>query len=207
LINNKFTQVALIIFLILLADQFLKFWVKTHMYLGEEYNVLGEWFRIHFTENQGMAFGLQFGGSYGKLVLSIFRILAVGFIGYYLYKLIRQKAAKGLIISLTLILAGALGNIIDSTFYGLLFSESFGYEPAVLFPEEGGYAAFLYGSVVDMFYFPMLEGVFPYWIPFWGGEEFIFFRPVFNIADSAITIGVAMIILFQRKYFKVKNNV
>ena len=202
MINNKFTQVALIIFLILLADQFLKFWVKTHMYLGEEYNVLGGWFRIHFTENQGMAFGLQFGGSYGKFILSIFRLLAVGFIVYYLHKLIRQKAAGGLIISLTLILAGALGNITDSTFYGLLFSESFGYEPAVLFPEEGGYASFLYGSVVDMFYFPVLEGVFPYWVPFWGGEEFIFFRPVFNIADSAITTGVAMIILFQRKYFK-----
>jgi len=202
LLNNKFTQVALIILLILLADQCLKFWVKTHMYLGEEYNVLGGWFRIHFTENQGMAFGLQFGGSYGKFILSIFRLLAVGFIGYYLHKLIRQKAAGGLIISLTLILAGALGNITDSTFYGLLFSESFGYEPAVLFPEGGGYASFLYGSVVDMFYFPILEGVFPYWVPFWGGEEFIFFRPVFNIADSAITIGVAMIILFQRKYFK-----
>jgi signal peptidase II len=190
----------LIIFLVLLLDQAVKIWIKTHMYLGQEFHVLGNWFIIHFTENPGMAFGMEFGGSYGKLFLSLFRIVAVSGIAWYLYDLVRKQAPAGLIASISMILAGALGNIIDSAFYGMFFSESH-FEIARMFPLEGGYAGFLHGRVVDMLYFPIIEGYFPAWFPFFGGEPFVFFRPVFNIADSSITIGVAMILLFQSKYF------
>ena len=147
-----------------------------------------------------MAFGLELEGSYGKLFLSLFRIIAVTGIGWYLWHLIKKGANQGLIVSLSLIFAGALGNIIDSAFYGLIFSDST-YQLATLFPEEGGYGDFLFGRVVDMLYFPLIEGRFPEWFPFWSAEPFIFFRPVFNIADSAISIGIFIIILFQRKFF------
>jgi len=196
----RFAKPFLIIFLILLADQALKFWVKTNLFLGEEIHVIGNWFKIHFTENEGMAFGLQIGGEYGKLMLSLFRIIALLLIGYYLIRLIKKQYPTGLIVSISLILAGALGNIIDSTFYGLLFSEST-HKVAALLPPEGGYASLMHGRVVDMFYFPLFQGYLPDWVPFWGGDYFIFFRPVFNIADAAITVGVLMIILFQRRYF------
>ncbi len=156
------------------------------MHLGQEIEVIGEWFKLHFTENKGIAFGIEFGGRTGKLFLSIFRILAAGLIGYYLYYLINRKVKKGLIFSLCLILAGAVGNIIDSTFYGLVFS----------------YEGLFQGSVVDMLYFPLWKGYLPEWLPFLGGDYFIFFRPVFNIADSAITIGVLSILLFYRDVFK-----
>ena len=173
------------------------------MVYGQEIHVLGfEWFRLHFTENPGMAFGLELGGSYGKLALSVFRIIAVGFMIYYIKLLIDEKAHKGLIISISLILAGAVGNILDSAFYGLIFSESVHTSVATVFPEGGGYAGFLYGRVVDMLYFPLMEGFYPEWVPWKGGDYFQFFRPVFNIADSSITVGVFMIILFQGRYFK-----
>jgi len=191
----------LLIVLVLIIDQILKFWIKTHMILGQEYEVFGDWFLIHFTENNGMAFGMEFWGKHGKLFLSIFRILAVISIGWYINHLIKHKAPKGLIFSIALIMAGAIGNIIDSAFYGLLFNESY-YQVAELLPPEGGYAPFLQGRVVDMFYFPVLQGHYPDWFPFSAGEKFIFFRPVFNIADTAITIGVAFILLFQRSFFK-----
>jgi len=196
----------IIIFLIILTDQVLKIWIKTNMYIGEEYHVLGNWFLIHFTENYGMAFGIQLAGAFGKIFLSIFRVLAVGAIGYYLFTLIAKKANTGLIISISLIFAGAFGNIIDSAFYGLIFSESGYYfnQIATLFPEGGGYSSFLHGKVVDMFYFPIIKGHFPDWSPFWANETFIFFRPVFNIADSSITVGVFSLILFQKKFFKKK---
>lgn len=194
----------LIILLVLLIDQAVKVWIKTHMFLGEEYHVIGNWFIIHFTENNGMAFGMEFGGDFGKLLLSMFRILAVIGIAWYLRVLVKQNAPQGLIVSISLIFAGAVGNIIDSVFYGRLFTES-NYEIAQFLPSSGGYAGFLHGRVVDMLYFPLLEGHFPSWFPFWGTEEFIFFRPVFNIADSAITVGVFLIILFQRSYFSSKN--
>jgi len=195
------TQKSLItIFSVLLIDQAVKIWIKTNMMLGQEYKVFDDWFIIHFTENNGMAFGMEFWGVYGKIALSIFRILAVTGIGYYLYTLIKKKEKTGYIISISLILAGALGNIIDSAFYGMIFNDSF-MQVASLFPEGGGYSSFLHGKVVDMFYFPIVEGTYPSWFPFNANEPFIFFRPVFNIADSAISIGVAIIILFQRKFF------
>ena len=175
------------------------------MYLGEEIHVLGNWFIIHFTENNGMAFGFQFGGDWGKFVLSSFRIVAIAALIWYLIKLFKDSAPKGVVICMSLILAGAIGNVIDSLFYGLVFSESY-QSLATLFPENGGYAPFLFGKVVDMLYFPVLEGFLPSWIPIWGGEYFIFFRPVFNIADSSITIGVFTLILFYRNFFKDSGN-
>lgn len=171
------------------------------MYLGQEYPIFGNWFIIHFTENNGMAFGMEFDGNYGKLFLSVFRIFAVIGLGYYLYSLVKQKALPGYIASIALIFAGALGNIIDSVFYGLIFNESYN-QIATIFPPEGGYSGLLHGRVVDMFYFPIIDGHFPEWFPFWGGEEFIFFRPVFNLADAAISIGVFIIILNQKQFFK-----
>lgn len=191
----------LIIFLILVVDQASKFWIKTNMTIGQEFHLIGDWFIIHFTENEGMAFGLAFGGEFGKLALSIFRILAIIVISVYLRNLIRKKAHTGLIISISLILAGAIGNMIDSAFYGLIFSYSSYHNVATLFPEDGGYASFLHGKVVDMLYFPVIRGYYPGWLPVWGGLDFIFFRPVFNIADSAITTGVFILIIFQKKFF------
>jgi signal peptidase II len=195
-------KAAFIIFFVLIADQILKIWIKTHMTLGEGIPVFGNWFILHFTENEGMAFGMRFGGSFGKLILSIFRIIAVAGIGWYLIHIIKQGAKTGLVICISLIFAGALGNIIDSAFYGMIFSESKFHEVATMFPPEGGYGTFLHGKVVDMLYFPLIKGIYPSWIPVWGGSQFIFFRPVFNIADSSITVGVISLILFQRKFFK-----
>lgn len=192
------------IFLVLFLDQALKFWVKTHMYLGQEYPIFGNWFIIHFTENEGMAFGMKFGGSYGKLILSLFRIVAVSGIAWYLWTLIRDKARTSLVICISLIFAGAFGNIIDSVFYGMLFSDSW-YTVASFMPPDGAYGTFLHGKVVDMFYFPVLNGVFPEWLPFWGGEEYQFFRPVFNTADAAISCGVIILILFQTSLFEKKS--
>ena len=190
----------LTVFLVLLLDQLLKIYIKTHFMLGQEFRI-ANWFIIHFTENNGMAFGMELGGSVGKLILSLFRVIAVIAIAGYLVYLVRQKSSRGLIISIALILAGALGNIVDSLFYGMIFNNSY-YQLATLFPSEGGYSSFLHGKVVDMLYFPLLQGHFPTWVPIWGGEEFEFFRPVFNLADSAITVGVAIILLFQKKFFK-----
>ena len=191
------------VLLILLIDQTLKFWVKTHMEYGDEIQILGfNWARIHFVENNGMAFGLALGGEYGKLALSLFRILAVLFLIYYLRFLIREKASFGLLASFSLILAGAIGNILDSAFYGLIFSASSHHSIATLFPPEGGYAGFLHGMVVDMLYFPIIEDKFlPDWVPFISDRPFTFFRPVFNIADSSITVGVLSLILFHRQFF------
>ncbi len=167
------------------------------MTLGQEFNVAGNWFIIHFTENNGMAFGMQFAGDYGKLFLSVFRIIAVLVIIYILYRVTRHKISNGFIISLSLILAGAIGNILDSAYYGLIFSDSTFLDVARFLPQEGGYSSFLHGKVVDMLYFPILRGTYPSWFPFWSGEEFIFFRPVFNIADSAISTGVVLLLFFQ----------
>lgn len=192
-----------VILLVIILDQASKIWVKTNMELSEEFSVFGDWFYIHFTENNGMAFGMEIAGDYGKLILSIFRLLAVSLIGWYLYKLPTKGATKGLMISGSLIFAGALGNIIDSAFYGLIFNDSY-YQTATLFPAEGGYAPFLFGKVVDMLYFPIYEGFLAESIPFYGGEYFVFFRPVFNIADASISIGVVSVLLFHRGFFSDK---
>lgn len=192
-------SVALIVVLLVL-DQVVKIWIKTHLMLGEEFSVFGDWFLIHFIENNGMAFGMELEGEWGKILLSLFRIFAVCGIGWYLYDISTKKAPLGLVISIALIFSGAMGNIIDSAFYGLIFNDSY-YQVSTFMPEAGGYSSFLHGKVVDMLYFPLLEGRFPDWLPLWGGEHYIFFRPVFNIADSYITIGVSFILLFQRKYF------
>jgi len=190
-----------IIFLVLFADQLLKIWIKTHLSLGDEIVIAKNWFILHFVENNGMAFGFEFAGEYGKMFLSIFRILAVVAIGWYLFRLVKQKDVPfGFIASISLIFAGAIGNIIDSMFYGIIFTHSFG-QVSTLFPEGGGYAGFLHGKVVDMLYFPLIQGQYPNWVPVVGGTEFIFFRPVFNIADSSITVGIFSILIFYRRYF------
>jgi signal peptidase II len=199
--KSRFTRPAILIASILIIDQCVKWWVKTHMYLGQEFHVLGDWFIIHFTENNGMAFGMQLlDGDAGKLFLSVFRIVAVSAIGAYLVRLVRNNANPKLITSLSLIFAGAMGNILDSIFYGRIFSSS-EYQIAELFPPGGGYADWLHGKVVDMLYFPIVEGRVPEGFPFWSGEPFVFFRPVFNVADSAITVGVALILIFQSSIF------
>jgi len=215
-----------IILTVLILDQALKIYVKTSIpYLGG-FEILGQdWARIHFIENEGMAFGLSFGGKTGKLILSLFRIVMVSFLGYLLYSLVKSKESIGLLVSFSLIIAGAIGNIIDSAFYGLIFSESsFHGGIATMFPEEGGYAGFLHGRVVDMFYFPMIDTTYPDWFPArpdgkpgwlpniifdnipWAQERFRFFKPVFNIADAAISVGVASILLFNRSFFVEKKE-
>ena len=190
-----------LIFIVLLIDQAVKIWIKTHMMLGQEIHVFGDWFIIHFVENNGMAFGMELDWKFGKVFLSVFRIFAVILIGWYLVKLSRKGANQWLLYSVALVFVGAVGNIIDSVFYGVIFSDSYS-QVATMFPPGGGYSSFLHGKVVDMLYFPIIEGRYPGWFPFKGGETFIFFRPVFNIADSAITIGIFIILIFQKKFFK-----
>ena len=191
---------VLLIILILIADQILKIWVKTHMQIGDEIHLFGNRGMLHFIENNGMAFGMEMGGKPGKFILSIFRIAAIFGIGWFLYSLIKKKANLGLILAVSAIMAGAIGNIIDSAFYCMIFSESFN-QAAILFPPGGGYSSFLHGRVVDMFYFPIINTHWPDWSPIKSGESFVFFRPVFNIADSAITCGVTSIVLFQKRMF------
>jgi signal peptidase II len=192
---------VLLIILILLCDQILKIWVKTHMEIGQEIHIFGNWGILHFIENNGMAFGMEMGGRPGKLILSIFRVAAIFGIGWFLSSLISKKANLALILAVSAIMAGAIGNIIDSAFYGMIFSESF-TQHAILFPHGGGYSSFLHGRVVDMFYFPIINTHWPHWSPFRPGEPLIFFRPVFNIADSSITCGVIAIVLFQKRMFR-----
>lgn len=186
----------LIILSVLIIDQLIKVWIKTHMYWHESIRVT-DWFYIYFTENNGMAFGMEI---FGKLFLTVFRIVAVGFIGWFLYKCVKQGMKTGFIVCISLILTGALGNIIDSVCYGVLFSESTHSQLATFLPEGGGYAPLLYGKVVDMFYFPIIETNWPEWMPFIGGNHFIFFSPIFNFADAAISCGIIAMLLFYGKY-------
>ena len=192
-------QVTLIVFVLLLIDQAVKIWIKTHMTIGESIPVFGDWFQIYFIENNGMAFGMQFGGAIGKFFLTALRLVLIGVIIYYVKKLIESGSSRAFLTGVALILVGAIGNVIDSMFYGIVFSESNFTQVASLFPEGGGYAPFMFGKVVDMLYFPIIDTTLPQWFPFKGGEQFIFFRPIFNIADSCITIGVFYLLLFKRK--------
>jgi signal peptidase II len=181
-----YTKPFLLIVLIILVDQVIKTWVRTHMELGQEIHLLGDRGLLRYTENNGMAFGWEIGGEGGKLVLTLFRILAVAGIGYGLVYLIKHKYHRGLIICVALIFAGALGNIVDSTFYGLLYQ----------------HRKFLEGQVVDMFYFPLIRGTYPSWFPGWHDQPFEFFEPIFNLADASISVGVIAILIFQKRYFK-----
>ena len=201
---------VVVMLLVFVAHHAFKLWVKTHMAIGDEIHVSGDWFILHFTENPGMAFGMKFWGIYGKLVLSVFRLVAIGAIGWLLHRLVKRGVATGMAVGIGLVLAGAVGNMIDSAFYGLLFdsgtiyNSDLGYWMAYdgVSQYGGGYAGFLQGCVVDMFYFPIIDTTLPNWVPIWGGEHFVFFRPVFNLADAAITCGVIYLLLFERKSFQ-----
>ncbi|MDC0249393.1 lipoprotein signal peptidase [Flavobacteriales bacterium] len=193
-------KIFLTALILILIDQIIKIWIKTNFILGEEIQIF-DWFIIHFTENNGMAFGMEFGGYTGKALLTIFRILVVGLGIKYIIAITKNPLPTGTLISLGLIIGGALGNIIDSVFYGIMFNESYN-NVAQLFPEGGGYSSLLHGKVVDMLYFPLLNSHYPQWLPFFGGDHFIFFRPVFNIADTGISIGIFMILLFYRRVLR-----
>ncbi|HPB26404.1 MAG TPA: lipoprotein signal peptidase [Bacteroidales bacterium] len=201
--KKKLLISASVVFVILLIDQIIKIWIKTHFFLGESVHVFGaDWFQILFIENYGMAFGMEFAGNYGKIALSIFRLIAICAIGWYIVYLAKKKAGTFLIVTISLIFAGAIGNIIDSAFYGLIFSESTPFDKALLFPDGGGYSTFLHGKVVDMLFFPLFTVELPSWFPFWGSQPFTFFEPVFNIADATITVGVFILLIFQKRLFR-----
>lgn len=206
----KGRNVFLIIFLVVLADQVLKIFVKTHYHVGESHPVIGNWFRLYFIENEGMAYGWKFGGDFGKIILTLFRLAAVIFGVFYLHSIIKKKYHPGFIACAALIFAGALGNLIDSMFYGIIFEESDMslLNVAKMFPAHG-YASFFHGKVVDMLYFPVIRNAhFPQWVPLWGGEDFEFFRPIFNLADASISCGVIAILLFQKRFFgQRKSNI
>jgi signal peptidase II len=199
----KKRSVFFIICLIVLADQVLKIYIKTHYHAGESHAVFGNWFQLYFIENEGMAYGWKLGGEWGKMALTLFRLAAVIFGVFYINKIVAKKYNRGFIICVALIFAGALGNLIDSMFYGLLFEESstITYNVAKIFPEHG-YAGFLHGNVVDMLYFPIIHTQFPEWLPVWGGQDFDFFSPIFNLADASISTGIIAIFVFQKRFLK-----
>lgn len=192
-------KAGFIILVVLLIDQISKFYIKTSFTLGEEIQVF-EWFRILFVENEGMAWGTKIPGEYGKLFLTLFRLVAIVGIGYWLWDSVKKRGSRILITAIALIFAGALGNIIDSVFYGIIFNDSYG-QIAEFMPADGGYGTLFHGKVVDMLYFPLWQGNLPEWIPFWGGNYFTFFEPVFNIADTAISAGVILLLLFNKRAF------
>ena len=212
----KSRTVALLIIGIIAADQALKIWVKTHMHYGEHITIFSDWFRLFYIENAGMAWGWKFGGDWGKVALTLFRLVAVVFGVFYIRSIVAKKYHRGFIICVGLIFAGALGNLIDSLFYGLIFDKGMVFDPLVndyagysgLAKFSGkGYSSFLHGNVVDMLYVPIIENkTMPNWVPFWGGENFTFFSPIFNIADASISIGVISILVFQKKFFKKESH-
>lgn len=212
----KSKHLIFIIALIVIADQALKVYIKTNFLLNTTHHVSGNWFQLYFVENPGMAYGWKFGGDWGKIALTIFRLGAVIFGSWYLGRILKQGYHKGFVICAALVYAGALGNLIDSCFYGLIFDKGMVFDPQIkdyvsydglaVFSKHG-YSSFLHGNVVDMLYFPVIEGRFPSWFPFWGGESFIFFRPIFNIADAAISTGVLTILVFQKRFFRQRNTI
>lgn len=211
----KLKHVVFIIAAIIIVDQVLKIWIKTNYPTGEVTKVMGiDWFRLHFIENPGMAWGWKFGNETGKMILTLFRLAAVIFGTWYLSRIVKQGYKNGFIICAALIYAGALGNLIDSMFYGMIFDKGLNYDPGIndylqysgiAEISSNGYSSFLHGSVVDMLYFPMVKGHFPSWLPFVGGDEFEFFSAIFNIADASISTGVITLLLFQKRFFK-KNS-
>lgn len=212
----KARHIIFIIALIVIADQALKIFIKTSYPLNTTHHVIGNWFQLYFVENPGMAYGLKFGGNWGKLALTVFRLGAVVFGTWYLGKIIRQNYHRGFIICAALVYAGALGNLIDSCFYGLIFDRGMTFDPQLteyisynglaVFSQKG-YASFLHGNVVDMLYFPVIRGHFPTWFPGWGGQDFEFFRPIFNLADASISTGIITILVFQKRFFRHRNKV
>ena len=211
----KSRNLVLLIALVVIIDQALKIYIKTNYPLNTSHHVLGDWFQLYFVENPGMAYGWKFGGNWGKLALTVFRMGAVVFGTWYLGRIIREKYHKGFIICAGLIYAGALGNLIDSCFYGMIFDKGMLFDPqfneyvnynGLAHFSKQGYAGFLHGNVVDMLYFPVIHGRFPMWFPIWGGQDFEFFRPIFNIADASISTGVITILLFQRRFFRQHNT-
>ena len=192
-------KASILIITILLVDQISKIYIKMNFSLGEDVTVFN-WFKILFVENEGMAWGTKIPGEYGKLILTLFRLIAVTGIAYWLWLSIKENRSKLLIIAVSLIFAGAVGNIIDSVFYGLIFSDSY-HQVATFMPESGGYGTLFHGKVVDMLYFPMWKGYMPDWLPFIGGKFMTFFEPVFNVADVAISTGVGLLIVFNKKAF------
>ncbi|MEO6491052.1 MAG: lipoprotein signal peptidase [Ferruginibacter sp.] len=212
----KVRQVIIIISLILIADQALKIYIKTTFHLNTSTHIAGNWFQLYFVENPGMAYGWKFGGNWGKLALTVFRLGAVIFGTWYLGRIIRMHYHKGFILCAALVYAGALGNLIDSCFYGLIFDKGMtfdslsndyvGYSGLAAFSSHG-YASFLHGNVVDMLYFPIIKSQFPSWFPIWGGQDFEFFRPIFNLADASISTGIIFILLFQKRFFRQRNEI
>lgn len=203
----KYRNAIFLILFIIIIDQWLKFYIKTHFYYGEPVHVLGSWFQLHFIENEGMAFGMKLNEApTGKLILTLFRLVAVVFGFFLLKRLVNKQYSKGAIICGALILAGALGNLIDSIFYGMIFTESSIHTIAKLVPWGHGYSKLFHGNVVDMLYFPLIETTLPTWVPFMGGKTFEFFEPVFNIADAAISTGVLVLVFFQKKLIHKKQE-
>lgn len=210
----KKSTLFLIVIAILIIDQVSKIYIKTTYHLGESHDI-SSWFKLYFVENPGMAYGWKFGGDYGKMALTIFRLAAVGFGTWYILKILKEKRHFLLLLSVAMIYAGAIGNLIDSCFYGLIFDKGMiynstindyiGYSGLAVF-SSNGYSSFLHGNVVDMLYFPLIRGHFPQWFPVWGGEDFEFFRPIFNIADASITIGIFIIFIFQKKISQASAN-
>ncbi len=199
---SKGEKISIFIVLLLLIDQVIKFVVKLNMTIGQSIYVFGDWFQIYFIENKGMAFGMEWGGDIGKFALTLFRIIFIGFIIIYLRKIIKKsEVPNGVLVGVALVLVGAIGNVVDSIFYGVIFSESTYYSLAEFLPNGGGYAPLMFGKVVDMFYFPIIKTTLPQWFPINGGDEFVFFRPIFNFADACISVGVIYMLLFQRKFF------
>ena len=213
----KLRNVVFIIALIIIVDQVLKIWIKTHYSPGPVADVVGTKFQLYFVENSGMAWGWRFGNEMGKIVLTLFRLAAVIFGTWYLGRIVRHSYHRGFIVCAALIYAGALGNLLDSMFYGMIFDKGMHYDPQIhdftqaysgiaSLTIHGGYSSFLHGSVVDMLYFPLIRSTFPTWLPFVGGKEFEFFSPIFNIADASISVGVITLLLFQKRFFKRYRN-